>query len=220
MSVSGPIGSPLDDAVSTTQTTAPATVIGLLKGVFNRLLNGILTVKIDQTTPGTTDSVTVKSQGYAASVSLTRTADNNAYAANDVIGTGTDAGNAVLTFAGIGPTAGGKVLITQMSLEVQAAAQPSGMGAFRLWLFNATPSSNLADNEAFTLAATDTDELVGYLEVSTPVDEGAGLYVRGEQSLIVTVPPGGALYGYLQTRGAYTPSSATVKKIGLAAIGV
>lgn len=157
--------------------------------------------------------------GYKSSLSVTRTADTNAYTANDVIGTGTSSGGAVLTFAGL--PAGGEILITTAQLEIDVNAVPSGMTSFRLYLYDSSPGSALADNAAFDLPSGDRSAFKGYVDLGTPVDLGSTLYV--ETSGInkqASVPNNGTLYGYLVTNGGYTPGSGDVFKITLHAVAV
>ncbi len=156
---------------------------------------------------------------YSASVSLTRTADTNAYTANDVVGAATDS-TAALTF-NIGRQGGGAVVITTVSLQVDASSVPSGMTSFRLYLYNTTPASALGDNAAFDLPSGDRSAFVGYVDLGTPVDLGSTLYVETVRAdKHVVVPASGALYGYLVTNGAFTPASATVFRITLNSIGL
>ena len=158
--------------------------------------------------------------GYKSEVSLTRTADTNAYAANDVLGTGTSAGNAVLTFATVGPTSG-HIMISQASLTIQRNAVISGETSYRLYLYNASPNSNLADNAAFDLTVADSAQCVGYIDLGTPVDLGTCLLaLQTSVSLQVAMPAGTSLYGYLVTNGAYTPASATVHLVRLNTMGM
>jgi hypothetical protein len=162
---------------------------------------------------------TVSGTGYSASASFTRPADTNAYAALDVVADSTSAPT-VLTFSGIGPT-GGKILIDQLTLEIDVGSVPSGMGAFRLHLFNAAPTA-INDNAAFNLPSGDRAKYLGYIETPTPVDlgdtlwsetEGMGFPVRKQVTLVTA-----ALYGILQTQNAYTPTSGAVKKATLHAL--
>jgi hypothetical protein len=158
--------------------------------------------------------------GYRTSVTLTRTADTNAYAANDVLGAATGS-TAALTFAGIGPSGGGEVIITTARFEVDKSSIPSGMTSFRLYLYSVTPPSALGDNAAWDLPSGDRASFRGYIDLGAPVDLGSTLYVETLQiNKQTTVPPGGSLFGYLVTNGAYTPASADVHTITLHAVGV
>jgi hypothetical protein len=177
-------------------------------------------VGIDQTTPGTTDSVSVKSQGYKSSVSITRTNDTNAYVANDVIGAATGS-TAAITFASIGPSAGGEVMITSVEFEIDASAVISGETSYNLYLYNVTPPSAVGDNGAFDIPSGDRASFVGKIALGTPVDEGSTLYIRTDGvNAQVTVPSGGSLFGYLVTVGAYTPTASRVYKVTLHGVGL
>ena len=148
--------------------------------------------------------------GYDAGVSVTRPADTTAYTAGDVVG----AAVAAISFPEMGPAAG-HVLITSVSLEIDVASVPAGMTSFRLHLYSVTPPSALADNAAWDLPSGDRDSYLGYVDLGTPVDVGATLYVQTDQVNKHIALAGTGLFGYLVTAGAYTPTSAAVKRITL-----
>jgi len=158
--------------------------------------------------------VAVVAQGFAAVASFARPNDTTAYTANDVEG-------GALEFDGIGPSAGGQVIITTAKLEQDVSAVPSGETSFRLYLYSVTPPSAYADNAAWDLLSGDRASFLGYVDLGTLVDLGSTCYV--ETSGInkqVTVPAGGKLFGYLVTNGGYTPSAQSVKKITLHSVAV
>lgn len=159
------------------------------------------------------------SAAYRSAVSLTRTNDTNAYSANDVIGAATGS-TAALTFASIGPSAGGEVVVTSASLEVDVSAVPSGMANMRLHLYSVTPPSALGDNAAWDLPSGDRASYLGYIDLGTPVDLGSTLYVAADGINRQITLASGSVYGYLVTIGAYTPSAQAVKKITLHSIAV
>lgn len=165
-------------------------------------------------------SVTTRTKGFATSkLSVTRPNDTAGYSAGDVVGASTGASGA-LTFAGIGPTTGGEVLITSSIFERDVSALISGETTYTLHLYNATPPSALGDNAAWDLPSGDRAAYLGRIELGTPVDVGSTLWV--EQNGInkqVTVPSGGSLFGYLVTNGAYTPAQTTVHLIQLHGVG-
>ncbi len=161
-------------------------------------------VGIDQTTAGTTDSVTVKPAAYGSRQSAARPADTTAYTAGDCVG-------AAITFP-VGPTGGGEVIITSVSLEVDVTAVPSGMTSFNLQLYNVTPPSALADNAAWDLPAGDRTAYLGVVPILTPVDVGSTLYIEGNTCKQITLLSAN-LFAYLVTVGGYTPSSAAVKAV-------
>jgi len=151
---------------------------------------------------------------YGASLTLTRTADTNAYTAGDVIGPATGS-TAAQVFPNMGPAAGGEILLTSVSLQVDISAVISGMTSFRLHLYSATPPSALGDNAAWDLPSGDRDSYLGYVDLGVPVDLGSTLYVEVNSVNKVITLASGTLYGYLQTIGGYTPGSADVFRIKL-----
>ena len=162
----------------------------------------------------------VPAGAYVSTASFPRTADANAYSANDVVGAATGI-TAALTFAGIGPAVGGEVIITTAQLEIDVASVPSGMTSFRLYLYSGAPPSALGDNAAWDLPAGDRNSFLGYVDLGTPVDLGSTLYVETLQiNKQLTVPSGGAVRAYLVTIGGYTPGSGDVFRINLHGVGV
>lgn len=149
---------------------------------------------------------------YRAQTSVTRPANTTpAYDANDVVG----ATAAVWKFNSIGPS-GGLIGLTGWSLQINVNAIPSGMTSYRLYLYNETPASALADKASFDLVTTDLG-YQGYIDLGSPADLGSTLYVQNDQQWHqVQLAPGSSdLYGYLVTNGTYTPTSAAVKVITL-----
>lgn len=197
----------------TSQLPAALTGSGSLKSAIVEAIaagsNIIGKVGIDQTTDGTTNAVFVKSTGHSATVNITRPSDTTAYAAGDVIGdTG---GSAIFTFSNMARAAG-DIIITSVELEIDASSVPSGMTGFNLRLYNASPTA-IADNAAWDLPSGDRGKYLGKISLGTPVDEGSTLFIDndniGKQITLTSTN----LYVELQTVGAFTPSSATVKRL-------
>jgi len=163
--------------------------------------------------------VEIRGPAYSTTVTLTRTNDTNAYAANDVIGAATGS-TAALAFT-LGSSDGGHVLITTARMAIDLSAVISGMGNFRLYFYNVTPPSALGDNVAWDLPSGDRTAFLGYIDLGTPVDLGSTLYVETTHvDKQVVVPAGGILYAYLVTTGAYTPSASDVFRITLNSMGL
>jgi len=188
-------GDPLSPRVTDPDDTTTATVMGLLKGLL------------------------AASTAYSASVSTARTADTNAYTAKDVIGAATGA-TAAIEFSSMAPAAGGSIMITSTEIEVDASALASGEANYRLHLYSVTPPSALGDNAAFDIPSGDRASYLGYLDLGTPVDLGSTLYAQADGVNKQIELPGSSLFGYLVTIGAFTPASATVRKVTLHAIGL
>ncbi len=154
-------------------------------------------------------------RGTGTAVSVTRTADTNAYTAGKVIGTGTGSGGAVIKFANVRLDGGGEFMVTSTELEIDDTAVISGETSYNLWLHSATPASALGDNAAFDISSADRATLIGKVSLGTPVDEGSTLYVQSDGLNKQISLAGADLYAYLVTVGGYTPSSARVYKVTL-----
>lgn len=155
--------------------------------------------------------VPVQTPGFVSSGTQTRPADTTAYTALDVVGT---IAAANISLANIGSIQASYFTITGVTLEFDINAVPSGMGNFRLHLFDAAPTA-IADNDAFNLIAADRAKYLGYITLGTPVDLGDTLisctdtlnFRRKLASASTTI------YGVLQTVDAFTPVSEAVMAI-------
>ena len=157
------------------------------------------------------------SVGHTTTVSTTRPNDTTAYTAGDVIG---DAGgSAILTFANLGKSGGGDVVITSVELQVDVSSVPSGMAGFNLRLYNASPTA-IADNAAWDLPSGDRGKYLGKVSLNVPVDEGSTLFVDNDNINKHIKLSSSSLYVILQTVGAFTPSASTVKNITIHTIEV
>lgn len=156
------------------------------------------------------------SPGLSVAVSVTRTADTNAYTANDVLGSATGS-TAGIDF-NLAAISGSNILITSVALERDVAALISGETSYNLHLYNVTPPSALGDNVAFDLPSGDRASYLGVISLGTPVDIGATLYVEQNGVNKQVKLSGTHIFGYLVTVGAYTPASASVHKITLSAV--
>lgn len=158
----------------------------------------------------------VDGKAYLSTVTITRPSNTTAYTAGDVVGDTN--GSAIITLNNIGPS-GGYILIQSVSLIFSDTTVPSGMGAFRLHLYNAIPTA-IVDNAAFDLASGERSSYIGYVDLSTPSDFGSSLYVQGDYSgrLAKLATNSTTLYAELETRGAYTPASASTVTVRVAVL--
>jgi hypothetical protein len=182
-------------------TDANGTIQQYLRGLVSQWISGTLTLA---------------SRAASAAVTLTRTADTNAYAAGDIVGTATGS-TAALQFANMGPS-GAVVQIVSAELEIDAAAAIAGETSYRGYLYNVTPPSALGDNAAFDLASGDRNAYLGFVDFGTPVDLGSTLYVRATPDNCFVRLSGTDIFMYLVTMGAYTPASARVYRPKLFAV--
>lgn len=158
------------------------------------------------------------SPGLSVAVSVTRTADTNAYAANDVLGSATGS-TAGIDF-NLAAISGSSILITSVAFERDVAALISGETSYNLYLYNVTPPSALGDNAAFDLPTGDRTSFLGVINLGTPVvmPSAHTLYVEQNGINKQVKLSGTHIFGYLVTVGAYTPTSAAVHKITINAV--
>ena len=156
-------------------------------------------------------SLTVDGKAYRTTVTITRPSNATAYTAGDVVGdTG---GSAIISLTAAGPTAG-FVIIQSISLVFSDSVVPSGMGAFRVHLYSASPTA-IADNAAFDLVSGDRATYMGYIDLPAPLDFGSTIYTQTDYPgrLIKLAAASTTLFAELKTRGAYTPVSASTVAI-------
>ena len=152
--------------------------------------------------------------GFTASVTLTRTADTNAYTAGDVVGAATGS-TAALEFTNIG-SPGRDIRIVGCELLISATAVISGETSYKLYLYNITPPSALDDNAAWDLPSGDRASYLGSIDLGTPADIGSSLFIEtAGMTKHVKLEKNGSLFGYLVTTGAHTPTSERVYKVTL-----
>jgi hypothetical protein len=156
----------------------------------------------------TGSSITVDGKAYRAAVTITRPSNTTAYTAGDLIGdTG---GSAIITLPNIGAS-GGYVLLQSVRLLIGSTSVPSGMGAFRLHLYTATPTA-IADNAAFDLVSGEVANYAGYIDLPTPQDLGSTLFTQTDYcgTAVKLASASTSLFAELETRGAFTPASGTL----------
>jgi hypothetical protein len=160
-------------------------------------------------------SLTVDGKAYRAAVTLTRPSNTTGYSAGDVIGiadsgTPANAGSAIITLPSIGPS-GGYVLIQSVRLMIGNTTAPSGMGAFRLHFYTASPTAIL-DNAPFDLVSGEVANYAGFVDLPTPQDLGSTLYAQADYpgTLIKLAAGSTSLFAELETRGAHTSASGTL----------
>ncbi len=152
-------------------------------------------------------SLTVDGKAYRSITTITRPSNTTAYTAGDVVGdTG---GSAIISLASAGPSAG-FVLAQSISLVFSDSVVPAGMGAFRVHFYNASPTA-IADNAAFDLVSDDRALYMGYVDLPAPQDLGSSLYTQTDYSgrLLKLGTASTTLFAEIETRGAYTPVSAS-----------
>jgi hypothetical protein len=156
-------------------------------------------------------SLTVDGKAFRSVATITRPSNTTAYTAGDVVGdTG---GSAIISLTSVGPS-GGFILVQSISLVFSDSTVPSGMGAFRIHMYSASPTA-IADNAAFDLVSGDRDAYMGYIDLPAPLDLGSTIYTQTDYSgrLIKLAAASTTLFAEIETRGAYTPVSASTVSV-------
>lgn len=163
-----------------------------------------------------TYSMGVAGTAFRSVVTVTRPSNTTTYTAGDVVGdTG---GSAIITLSSIGPS-GGYVLVQSVSLIFSDTAVISGMAAFRLHFYSVSPTA-IADNAVFDLVSGERANYMGFVDLAAPVDFGSSLYTQTDYPgrLIKLAAGSSTLYCELETKGAYTPASASTIDIRVATL--
>jgi hypothetical protein len=141
------------------------------------------------------------------SASATFTAAAAAYLAADAI-------EGAKQFSFSAPS-GSRIIITSASLMIENATVEAT--AWRLYLFNVTPPSALADNAAFTLASGDRASFLGFVDLGTAVDlvDTQWVEVHGINKQIKL--SGTSVFAYLVPLTGLTPT-ASARNVTLHAV--
>jgi hypothetical protein len=160
-------------------------------------------------------SVGFVSTAFRAAVTIARPDNTTGYTAGDVIGiadsgTPANAGSAIHTLSSIGPS-GGYILVQSVRLMIGLNSVTSGMGAFRLHLYTASPTAIL-DNAAFDLVSGEVGSYAGFIDLPAPQDFGSILMTQADYpgTLIKLAAGSSTLYAELETKGTFTPASGTL----------
>ena len=158
----------------------------------------------------------VESNAYRVTASITRPSNTTAYTAGDVVGS--TSGSAIITLSDIGPS-GGYTLLQSAALIFSDSSVPSGMGSFRVHLYSSSPTA-IADNAAYDLASADRSAYMGYFDFPAPVDFGSTLYTQTDYigRMIKMATSSTTLYAEIETKGAYTPVSASTVELRISTL--
>lgn len=159
----------------------------------------------------------------AASSTITRPADTTAYTIGDLVANSVTAGSVTnLQFTTLARVSGGSGVI--VGAQIQKTSNVITSAAFRLHLFNTAPTyTSAGDNSAIaTVVVASAKGYLGYVDITTMIGfsdvawgSGAPDNARGSIPYVATAQ---IIYGLLEARGAYTPTSAEVFTISLDAL--
>lgn len=109
------------------------------------------------------------------------------------------------------------IRILSAETKIDVTAVPSGQTSYTLHLYSVTPPSAQADSAAWNLASADLPSYRGSLNLGTPIDLGAALYVKQQYLDLDVRLAGTSLFGRLVTAGAHT-AAAVARGITLHAV--
>jgi hypothetical protein len=156
----------------------------------------------------TNTSLTVTVTGaYSASAAFTPAAASH---------TAGDCNGAAAEFTSMGESAG-RIMITSASLLIAGATAEAT--AWRLYLFDVTPPSAVADDGPFVLPAGDLASFLGYVDLGTAVDltDNQWVEVHGLNKSVKLA--GTSLFAYLVNLTTVTPA-AVAHTVTLHAVGL
>jgi hypothetical protein len=175
------------DASTAPLATDPALVVAISPNSINA--NGAVTTANSAPVTLPTDQ--------AASVSATFTPAAASHVANDCNG-------AAQSFAAMG-LSGRPIMITGASLEIDGATAEAT--AWRLYLYNVTPPSAVADDGAWDLPSGDRASFLGYVDLGTAVDLISTQWVETSGINKQVKLSGTALFAYLVNLTTLTPAN-------------
>jgi hypothetical protein len=165
-------------------------------------------VGTDQTTPGTTDRVTTGDM-VNISATFTRPANTTAYASGQLVANNVTAGSVTpMAFLLVSRYTGGAFRISRVRLNKSSVVVTNA--SFRLHLYN-TVAPSLVNGDGGVWLSNGGTSYLGSVDISTDkafTDAAAGVAVFGDNAL--KLASGSTIWGLLEARGAYTPTSAEV----------
>lgn len=118
--------------------------------------------------------------------------------------TGGDCNGAAQTLA-LSAVSGSRVYVTDVTLEIDGATVEAS--AWRLYLYNVTPPSALADDAAWDLPSGDRASFLGYIDLGTAVDLGSTQWVQTTGVNKTLKLAGTGLFAYLVNITTLTPAA-------------
>jgi hypothetical protein len=133
--------------------------------------------------------------GVASTSQAVFTPGAAAHGAADVIGAATE-------FKGLAQSNSSGVQIVSASLLVATGTLVTTV--WRVYLYNVTPPSAIADNGVFDIPSGDRTSFLGYVDIAQLVDVGSTLYVQSDNLNKAIRTGGRSVFGYLVATSAIT----------------
>lgn len=170
-----------------------------------------------------TDAAKVVGLSAIVSANFTRPSDTTAYASGDLVANSTTAGSVVaLSWSTAGRVAGNPAFITRARLKTSSTVLTNA--SFRLHLYAADPTASTGitngDNGAWLTKIASYLGCIDIIVDKAFSDAAAGQGAPSIGNMIAFVPGSGTtIYGLLEARAAYTPTSAEVLTVELEIAG-
>lgn len=146
---------------------------------------------------------TYSAAAFMASATFTPAATSHTGGSAGVIG---DCNGAAQQFSlSPAPLSGSVIMITDAELEIDGATAEAT--AWRVYLYNVTPPSALADDAALTFDSGDRASYLGYIDLGTAVDHGNTQWVETHGINKMLKLAGTTVFGYLVNLTTLTPQS-------------
>lgn len=152
--------------------------------------------------------------GRKGVASFTRPSNTIAYDVGDIVSSSTSS-SVPLTFSNIGiPNRVSYIIGARASIS--SSSVPSGNIGYRLHLFNSNPSGDtFLDNTPLNIPLSEESKYLGFITLSLAVDVGGFIWIQDNHINHAISFSSTNLYVYVETRGAYTPSSGSVMGVRL-----
>jgi hypothetical protein len=201
-----------DPAVAVLGATTGAAVVTDANGTIQQYLRGLVTRWANALGAGTAaaalrvttasdDPIVTKLGSYSASATFTPAAASHTGGSAGVIG---DCNGAAAEIA-LGAVSAGRVMINSASLEIDGATAEAT--AWRIYLYNVTPPSAIADDGALTFDSGDRASFLGFIDLGTAVDHGNTQWVETHGINKQIKLAGTSVFGYLVNLTTLTPQN-------------
>ena len=174
-------------------------------------------VKVDQTTDGTTNLVYTKSYAVTATTSITRPADTTAYLAGDAIANSTSSPTTGgFTLSNMARVSGGSGILTDLIMESSDTAALSG----EVWIYDSAVTAQ-NDNTAWSVSDADQLKLVAKVPFTlVPDTNNAVAHIQGLNIEFICNGSRDLRFLLKATGGTLTTTSGSVYTVRAKAVGI
>jgi len=211
--------------IDATELTVNSQTVNRQRGIIADDVTAAALARVLNALPALTDyGLVVRQAGPSEANSLpevvsanfTRPSNTTAYAAGDLVANSTTAGSVTALSWTVGRLSPGRAWITGAKLKKSGTSTTNAW--FRIWLFAASVTVANGDNGAFSKAE---QSFIGVIDVNCTfafTDAAVGFGSANHGPIPVDLSSGQTIYGLIEARGAYTPTSAEVFTVDLSVV--